>query len=80
MLNITSKELKDLAAVSGEWRDVKGRSAGTVAVSTAVGVGMVWAGTHQARRRHNNWWHVLTAVGVANLVTNGADIVNRAAK
>lgn len=79
MLKLTSQGLKDLAAVSGDM-EARKRSTGTIAVSTAIGAGMVWAGVSQAHRHRNNWWHLLTALGAVNLVKNGVDIVDRGTK
>jgi hypothetical protein len=76
MLKLTSAGLKELAAVSGNDFAVK-RSTGMVATSTVLGVGMAYVGYHQAKKKHNNWWHLLTVAGGLNLLTNGADIVDR---
>lgn len=77
MLKLTSKGLKDLAAVGGEPGFAGKRSLGTTVVSTAVGVGMVYVGARQASKHHNNAWHALTALGVWNLAVNASDLLNR---
>lgn len=68
MLELTSKNVKE-AIVGGS---NEARSKATIAVSSAIGVGLVYVGV-----KKGGWWHIATVSGLINLAGNASSLMSK---